>query len=178
MEPYVGEIRIFAGNFAPLGWLLCQGQLVQISEYDTLFYLVGTTYGGDGQTTFALPNLSSRAVVGIGQGGGLSNYVQGQMAGTENVTLTSQQLPTHSHAITASLNALTQGTGTGSPQDAYFGDQGASLYSPSSDGSKLAGNTVTATLVPAGGSAPHQNTQPSLAINYIIATVGIFPSQQ
>ena len=104
-QPYVGEIRIFGGNFAPAGWMLCQGQLLPISENEVLFQLIGTTYGGDGQNTFALPSLASRVPVHQGTGPGLSTYVIGQTGGVETVTLTTQQIPAHSHvAVTASTS--------------------------------------------------------------------------
>jgi len=178
MENYIGEIRIFPGNFAPEGWFFCSGQLLSISEYETLFVLLGTTYGGDGVTTFAVPNLQSRAVVGMGQGPGLSNYAQGQMAGQESVTLLSTQIPPHQHPVTATLQAHTGTPTQDSPEGAYFGDGGGRSYGPNNNSTKLAAGSLASPQVgPAGGSQPHPNTQPSLAINYIIAWQGIYPSQ-
>ncbi|MDQ2771522.1 MAG: tail fiber protein [Bacteroidota bacterium] len=177
MENYIGEIRIFAGNFAPLGWLFCNGQLLSISDYEALFTLLGTTYGGDGQNTFALPNLQSRAVVGVGQGPGLSNYVLGQSAGTENVTLTTNQLPTHSHQVQAAPKAHTGTPTQDNPAGAYLGDGGGSIYAPSSGTGHLANGAFTGGQVSAAGaSQAHSNIQPLLATNYIIATEGIYPS--
>lgn len=178
MDNYIGEIRIFAGNFAPRDWLFCNGQLLSINDYQTLFALIGTTYGGDGQTTFALPNLQSRAAVGIGQGPGLSNYVLGLTAGTENVTLTTPQLPAHSHQVQATPKAHTGAPAQDNPTAAYFGTANSNIYGPSSGTGHLAGNCFTGGQVGvAGASQPHTNIQPLLATNYIIATQGIFPSR-
>ncbi|HEU5269048.1 MAG TPA: tail fiber protein [Jatrophihabitans sp.] len=163
--PYIGEIRIFAGNFAPVGWLLCQGQLLPISQYDVLFNLIGTTYGGDGQNTFALPNLASRIPYHQGSG-----YVLGQMAGVEQVTLTQQQIPVHTHQANASSAASTQ------PGPA--GNVWADWNSPVYQSTASAPNTTMSpqSLLPAGGSQPHDNMPPFLCLNFIIATEGIYPS--
>jgi len=177
MENYVGEIRVFAGNFAPVGWEFCNGQLVSISENDTLYYLLGTMYGGDGVNTFALPNLQSRAVVGMGQGPGLSNYTQGEATGSENVTLTSLQMPVHQHTLQGSVQALTGATKVADPNGAYYSDKGVEMYSDAPGTSSLATDAAAITILPAGGSQPHTNVQPTLAIRYIIAMQGIFPSQ-
>lgn len=162
--PYVGEVRIFAGNFAPVGWLLCQGQLLPISEYDVLFNLIGTTYGGDGQTTFALPNLASRIPYHQGSG-----YVLGQTGGAEEVTLTQQQLPVHTHTANASTSNGDQSGPAGNvwgagSLTAYTADQPANV------------TMSAAALLPAGGSQPHDNMPPYLCLNFIIATEGIYPS--
>ena len=163
MVAYVGEIRMFAGNFAPAGWMFCAGQLLPISENDTLFNLIGTTYGGDGQETFALPDLRGR--LPLHRSGGLT---QGQSGGVEEVTLTIQSWPTHSHALVASTDA---GTTTNPPGNllarggmAYIQDVGASPLNPAS-------------ISPAGGSQPHTNMQPYLCINFIISLYGVYPSQ-
>lgn len=179
MENYIGEIRIFPGNFAPEGWFFCNGQLLSIAEYDALYYLLGITYGGDGVSTFALPNLQSRAVVGMGQGPGLSSYAQGQLAGQEGVTLLTTQIPAHQHPVSATLQAHTGAPTQDSPEGAYFGDGGGSnSYGPKNNSARLAtGSLVSPQVGPAGGSQPHANIQPSLATNYIIAWQGIFPSQ-
>ena len=163
--PYIGEIRIFAGNFAPVGWLLCQGQLLPISQYDVLFNLIGTTYGGDGQNTFALPNLASR--IPYHQGAG---YVLGQAAGVEQVTLTQQQLPVHTHQAMGS-NA---GAGQSSPAGNVWGDWGQKVYASTA----ITPNTTMSaqSLLPSGGSQPHDNMPPYLCLNFIIATEGIYPS--
>ena len=177
MDNYIGEIRIFAGNYAPQGWFFCNGQLLSISEYETLFMLIGTTYGGDGTQTFALPNLQSRVGVGVGQGPGLSNYGLGQQAGMENVTLLTTQLPAHSHQVQASPKAQTGAPAQDSPAAAYFGTASSGIYGPSSGSGHLASNCFIGGQVGgAGASQPHSNIQPLLATNYIIATEGIFPS--
>lgn len=165
-QPYVGEIRMFAGNFAPAGWMLCDGQLLPISENETLFQLIGTTYGGDGQSTFALPNLQSR--VPLHQGNG---FVLSETGGVETVTLTVQQIPAHSHALlatnsTASSNDPTGNVGGKITTASVFGygtDNPKTTLAPSAVGS-------------VGGSQPHENLQPYLTINFIISLFGIFPS--
>ncbi|UWZ86118.1 phage tail protein [Occallatibacter riparius] len=161
--PYVGEIRMFAGNFAPVGWAFCAGQLVPISENDVLFQLIGTTYGGDGQETFALPNLQSRVPMHQGSG-----FVLGQAAGSENVTLTSQQMPVHGHTATAT----TGGNTAGQPGGNYLA-QGADIYETNTAGNAA----MSPSLTTAGGSQPHSNIQPFLCVNFIISLYGIFPSQ-
>lgn len=163
-QPYVGEIRLFAGNFAPAGWLFCAGQLLPIAENETLFALIGTTYGGDGQFTFALPDLRGR--VPLHQGSG---YVLAETGGVESVTLTSLQLPAHTHALRASSAA---GTGSG-PGNALL----AATGSVNSYGSGNADQPMTAgALSSSGSSQPHDNMAPYLAVSYIISLFGIFPS--
>jgi microcystin-dependent protein len=165
-QPYVGEIRIFAGNFAPAGWMFCAGQLLPISEYETLFNLIGTTYGGDGQSTFALPNLQSS--VPIHQGGG---FTLAQTGGAESITLTVAQIPAHRHPMLASTN-----TGTNPNPQTNVLDQmsGAILfYKTQPANSSLNVGAVSSV----GGSQPHSNLQPYLALNFIISLFGIFPSQ-
>jgi microcystin-dependent protein len=164
-QPYVGEIRIFAGNFAPAGWMFCEGQLLPISENETLFQLIGTTYGGDGEETFALPDLRGR--LPIHQGGG---FALAETGGAEEITLTVQQIPAHGHSMLASTN-LCQDT---SPSGKVVGQaaSGILLYiqdSPDSNMSSLA-------VAPVGGSQPHANFQPYLCLNFIISLFGIFPS--
>jgi len=163
-QPYVGEIRMFAGNFAPAGWMFCEGQLLPISENETLFQLIGTTYGGDGQSTFALPDLRGRLPVHQGNG-----FILAETGGAEQVTLTAQQTPVHSHPLTAS-------TGPGnlnSPAGNVPGESAAvKIYvaeQPTADLSPAA-------LAAAGGSQPHNNFQPYLCVNFIISLFGIFPS--
>ncbi|KAA9333346.1 phage tail protein [Hymenobacter busanensis] len=178
MENYLGEIRMFAGNFAPQGWFLCQGQLLAISEYDALFNLLGTTYGGDGMTTFALPNMQSRVIVGQGQGAGLSFYPQGATGGTENVTLLSPQMPAHNHVGKATIKALKGGTSIADPTNALPAASANDAYSPTPGTTATMGaGEVTGTAAPVGGSQPHNNIQPVTAINYIIAWSGVYPSQ-
>ena len=162
--PYIGEIRVFAGNFAPVGWLLCQGQLLPIADYDVLFNLIGTTYGGDGQNTFALPDLASRIPYHQGSG-----YVLGQSGGVEQVTLTQQQIPAHTHnANASSANADQPG-----PAGNVWGAGSLTSYT-STQSANVTMNP--AALVPAGGNQPHENMPPFVCVNFIIATEGIYPS--
>jgi microcystin-dependent protein len=169
-QPYVGEIRMFAGNFAPNGWMFCEGQTLPISENEVLFQLIGTTYGGDGEETFNLPNLASRVPMHMGTGPDGTTYQIGEMAGTEQETLSVQQIPNHTHALTATEN---QGTDQ-SPAGALLAQSTvANMYIQDSPDGSLAANTVQ----PQGGSQPHENTQPFLCINFIISLFGIFPSQ-
>ena len=165
MDSFVGEVRIFGGNFAPVGWALCNGQLMSISEYEVLYTLIGTTYGGDGQTTFALPDLRGR--LPMHQGGG---NVIGQSGGVEAVTLTSQTTPAHTHQLTAALSAS--------------GDSPANMVlapNPDSTTLQFGGDEPVpyppAFITPAGGNQPHENRQPYLCMNFIISLSGIFPSQ-
>jgi microcystin-dependent protein len=177
-QPYVGEIRMFAGNFAPAGWMLCQGQLLPISENETLFNLIGTTYGGDGQSTFALPDLQSRIPIHQGQGSGLSNYVLAQTGGVETVTLTTNQIPAHTHPAVADGNIATGGDPTNTFPAATTSE---TVYTvPNAPGNPAAPvfRTLNAGTLPLqGGSQPHSNIQPILALNFIISLFGIFPSQ-
>ena len=164
-QPYVGEIRMFAGNFAPAGWMFCEGQLLPISENETLFQLIGTTYGGDGQSTFALPDLRGR--VPIHQGNG---FILAETGGAEEITLTVNQIPAHAHVPQAN-----SGNGTSSdPTNNFWAAQPALLqYSGTgSANTDLAANT----LAPTGGSQPHTNFQPYLCVDFIISLFGIFPS--
>lgn len=168
--PFIGEVRIFAGNFGPSGWMLCQGQLLPISEYETLFNLIGTTYGGDGVSTFALPNLQSRVPIGDGTGPGLSTYTMGQAGGIETVTLTVNQLPAHTHQFNADMLAGSSASPAGLLYAKYPGN--VPVYSTS--GQYQMNSSVVS---PAGGGSPHDNLQPYLAVNYIISLFGVFPSQ-
>lgn len=164
-QPYVGEIRLFAGNFAPAGWMFCDGQVLPISENETLFQLIGTTYGGDGQSTFSLPDLRGRVPIHFGSGTFLA-----EIGGVEQVTLTTQQIPAHAHSFMASADPAN------SPNPAahvlaetlsttpYFAGSPAVPLAPQS-------------VLPVGGSQPHNNLQPFQCINYIISMFGIFPSQ-
>jgi microcystin-dependent protein len=164
-QPYVGEIRMFAGNFAPAGWLFCDGSLLPIAEFETLFFLIGTTYGGDGQSTFALPDLRGRVPVHQGTG-----FFLGQSGGSEQVTLSNQQMPSHSHPLIA---ASSNGTASAGP-----GGMIASSSSPMYFGSDVAFvDMANPAIGPAGASQPHENRAPYLAVNFIISMFGIFPSQ-
>jgi microcystin-dependent protein len=164
-NPYLGEIRLFAGNFAPAGWAFCDGRPLPISENDALFTLIGTTYGGDGQETFNLPDLRSRVPLHIGNG-----VILGETGGVESVTLTVQQTPTHSHPL---LGSTALGSST-TPQNAVLAQDniaGADLYIEDTPTASMATTAIT----PVGGSQPHENLQPYLVINYIIALFGVFP---
>src|SRR5215213_3787076 len=169
-QPYVGEIRMFAGNFPPNGWMFCEGAPLPISENDVLFQLIGTTYGGDGESTFNLPNLASRVPIHMGTGPDGTTYQIGEMAGTEQETLTIQQIPNHTHTLTGSTANGTEAPPTGAiPATSTT----VSTYVQSAADSTFAANAIT----PVGGSQPHENTQPFLCINFIISLFGVFPSQ-
>lgn len=167
-QPYVGEIRMFAGNFAPAGWMFCSGQLLPISENETLFQLIGTTYGGDGQDTFALPSLEGRIPIHAGTGGG-GTYQIAELVGVEKVTLTTAQIPVHSHTLLASSNLATLADPGGNVSaqtgtfDGYQSTAGSLPMAPQS-------------LASVGGSHAHENMQPFVCIDYIISLFGIFPS--
>src|SRR5260370_35617572 len=176
-QPYVGEIRMFAGNFAPAGWMFCAGQLLPISEYETLFQLIGTTYGGDGQSTFGLPNLQGRVPVHMGQGGGLSDYAIGQAGGVESVTLSTQQIPSHTHAAMVSSSPATSGSpGSNILANEAIGLGQANCFSYGAFGGTQSA-LATATIGSTGGSQPHENRQPLPGLNFIISLFGVFPSQ-
>ena len=169
-EPYIGEIRMFAGNFAPNGWMFCEGQTLPIAENDALFTLIGTTYGGDGQETFNLPNLASRVPIHMGTGPDGTTYQLAEMAGTEQETLTVQQIPNHTHPLAASTSA----GATNSPANKVIAaSPSVTIFIEDSPDNQLNPNSVT----PAGGSQPHENTQPFLCINFILSLFGVFPSQ-
>lgn len=163
-QPYVGEIRMFAGNFAPAGWMFCEGQLLPISENETLFNLIGTTYGGDGQSTFALPDLRGRLPLHMGNG-----FILAETGGAEEITLTVNQIPAHSHPLLASSSSGTLATPVNNllaesvTINPYIQDQANS-------------NMNAAAVSAIGGSQPHTNFQPYLCINFIISLFGIFPS--
>jgi len=163
-QPYVGEVRMFAGNFAPAGWMFCEGQLLPISENETLFQLIGTTYGGDGQSTFALPDLRGRLPIHQGNG-----FILAETGGAEEITMTVSQIPAHSHALLASSSAssLTDPGGNVSAQSGTF-DQ----FQTTPGTTPMAPQSVAST----GGSQPHTNFQPYLCVNFIISLFGIFPS--
>jgi microcystin-dependent protein len=160
-DPYIGEIRMFGGNFAPVGWLLCQGQILNISDYDALFNLIGTTYGGDGQQTFALPNLQSRMPVHQGSG-----FVLGQVGGVESVTLTRNQLPVHTHQPVGAAVAQSQ-----SPSNNYWATYAFNQYSDQAPAAPMAPNALSLS----GGNQPHENMSPYQVVNFIISLYGIYP---
>jgi microcystin-dependent protein len=170
MTPFLGEIRLFGGNFAPQGWNFCDGSLLPISQYDTLYALIGTTYGGDGQTNFALPDLRGRVPLHRGQDTG-SNYTIGEVGGAESVTLTVLNVLPHTHLFAGSTVA----GNVSSPQNAVLAaaPAGNLLYVQATGSTALDGREI----MPAGGAQPHENRQPYQALNYIIALDGIWPSQ-
>lgn len=167
-DPFVAEIRMFGFNFAPSGWALCNGALIPISQNTALFSLLGTTYGGDGRTTFSLPNLQSAFAIGPGQGPGLSPRELGETGGSANVTLLESEIPSHTHPLRATLSAT-----TGNPAGATLAPtaNGASAY-------RIPGATAAmapSALLSTGGSQPHENRQPYLGLNFCIALQGVFP---
>ena len=164
-QPFVGEIRIFAGNFAPAGWMFCEGQLLPISENETLFQLIGTTYGGDGEETFALPDLRGRLPIHQGEG-----FILGETSGVEAVTLTVNQIPTHTHPLLAGTAVASDP----SPANKLLGESrpGSSSYFQD----VAAGNMAATAIGPIGGSQPHTNLQPFLCVDFIISLFGIFPN--
>jgi len=178
MQPFLGQIQTVGFNFAPVGWALCNGQLLSIAQNSALFALLGTTYGGDGQTNFALPNLQSRVPVHQGQGAGLSPYVIGSTGGVENVTMLANQMPSHNHLINVNntpgtapdpTNNIQAKAGTGDPRSPTL----ISQFTNAASTGTMAQNAVAL----AGGSQPHANIQPYLTINFIIALQGVFPSR-
>jgi microcystin-dependent protein len=179
-EPFIGQLMIFAGNFAPRGWATCDGQILSIAHNTALFSLLGTTYGGNGQTTFALPDLRGRVPMHVGTGPGLSSYVLGEVSGVETVTLINTQMPAHNHTVTNVINAA---YGPQSPTDNPSGavpagtGGGPTVYNSSSDGTTMNPAMLQTTIGMAGGNQPHENRQPYLVMTFCIALQGIFPSR-
>lgn len=169
-QPYVGEIRMFAGNFAPAGWMFCEGQLLPISENETLFQLIGTTYGGDGQETFALPDLRGRLPIhqGVNSSTGI-NYVLAETGGAEDITLTVSQIPAHSHSF---LGSSGNGSQAGPAGALFASSTVVTPYAVETAGAAMAPSSIS----PVGGSQPHTNFQPYLCVDFIISLFGIFPS--
>ncbi|MCZ8523997.1 MULTISPECIES: phage tail protein [Paenibacillus] len=171
-EPYIGEIRMFGGNFAPQGWAICNGQLLSIADNTALFSLIGTTYGGDGQSTFGLPDLRGRAPVHQGQNPVTrSHFTMGQMSGVETVMLTQAQIPAHTHTVQAQKEPGT----AGSPAGAVWAASAVNPYA--APAGAPSGAMHPAAVAPAGGNQPHDNMMPYLAIQFIISLEGIYPSQ-
>ena len=186
MDPMLASVMLFAGNFAPRGWAYCDGQLLAIASHTALFSLLGTTYGGDGRTTFALPDLRGRTPIGPRHGPGLSSYNLGQRGGVETVTLNVLQMPSHSHTVNTStiagqMPASTQGGGATEPGPTSYPSSSAGIGAPIYGGTADTHIDVTiggsVTVLPNGGSQWHTNIQPFLALNYIIAMQGYFPSR-
>ena len=163
-QPYIGEIRMFAGNFAPAGWMFCEGQLLPISENEALFQLIGTTYGGDGESTFGLPDLRGRLPIHQGNG-----FILAETGGAEEITLTVNQIPAHSHAF---LGSATNGSQVNPNNTLLANSTVLQDYAVESPGASLAPNAIG----PVGGSQPHTNFQPYLCVDFIISLFGIFPS--
>lgn len=168
-QPFIGQISIFGFDFNPRGWAKCNGQVLSIAQNTALFSILGTTYGGNGQTTFALPNLQSRVPVGAGQGPGLSNYALGQVGGEENHTLTPNEMPMHNHLLQASATAGS----TPSPASAALAQPPSKMYAAASSLATLAAASIATT----GNSQAHTNIQPYATSNFCIAIQGIFPSR-
>ncbi|WP_066584551.1 phage tail protein [Sphingomonas pruni] len=173
-DPFVAEIRMFAGNFAPRNWALCDGQIMAISQNTALFSLIGTFYGGNGTSTYALPDLRGRAAMHQGNGAGLSPRVIGEVAGENSVTLLSQEMPMHSHAISGAVIANSTPVGTPASNTLFTNSSPNQLYGT------VVGNPVNLapqSITIVGGSQPHNNTQPYLAVTFIICLFGVFPSR-
>ena len=172
-EGYIGEIRMFGGNFAPVNWALCNGQLISIAQVQALFSLIGTTYGGDGVHTFALPNLQGRLALGFGQGPGLSNYAIGQTGGSEEVALTVGTMPGHSHFLMATTTTADQTVPTGRLTGKLASGD---LYTLPGSPAPTTGNLATQACGNTGGSLPHNNMKPDHGVTFIISLFGNFPS--
>jgi len=172
-QPFIGEIRMFAGDFAPLGWAFCHGQLLPIAENDVLFTLIGTTYGGDGQETFALPDLRGRAPMHVGNG-----HTLGELGGVEEVTLTVPQIPSHTHAVEIAPRASDEKAASRSPaRQVLARPRRAEIFGDAVNLVEMKAGSVTGEPANAGGSQPHSNLQPFLAVHFIISLFGIYPSR-
>lgn len=178
MDEYIGIVKLFAGTFAPRGWAYCDGSLLPINSNAALFSILGTTYGGDGRTTFALPDLRGRVPMGAGSGPGLSPRVPGQVVGNENVTLTTQQMPAHTHALGVNSAAATTNGPTGGvlASPTYTDDNGVT-HPVNAYSSAATTQANPAAILPAGGSQPFGIVQPSLGMSYIICLEGLYPSR-
>ena len=179
MEGYIAEIRMFAGNFNPKYWAFCSGQILAISTNTALFSLLGTTYGGNGQTTFALPDLRGRAPVGQGDGAGLSPYSLGERTGSETINILPISLPPHNHPVTGTIRMLTSNlpANAETPGNNYFANDGSPKYNTTNSGGTMKPVTVTGLTGAAGASTPVDNMMPFSVMNYIICVEGIFPSR-
>ena len=179
-KPFLGEVQIFAGNFAPRDWAFCDGQLLPIAQNTALFSLLGTTYGGDGRTTFGLPDLRGRAAMHPGRGPGLASRRLGEKVGTETVTLTTAQIPSHSHTGTTSTTKIDLSTNVGTSDTSdgqHIGNHLGAFNEDATPDAKLGGVTSGTTINNTGGGQPHNNMQPSTTVNYIIALQGLYPSR-
>jgi microcystin-dependent protein len=179
-EPFIGQIMMFGGNFAPRGWALCNGQLLSIAQNTALFSILGTTYGGNGQTTFGLPDLRGRLPMHFGDGPGLSPRSLGEKAGTESVTLLNNNMPAHTHPVTASARAVTgKGNSNVAANNVWAKDAGvqSATYSSGAPDAAMNPNALNVTVGPTGGSQPVGIVPPFTCVNFIIALEGIFPSR-
>jgi microcystin-dependent protein len=176
-EPFIGEIRMFGGTFAPAGWMFCSGQTLPISEWSALFALIGTTYGGNGTTTFNLPNLQGRLPIHQGQGAGLSPYVIGQVGGAENVVLDTTQIPQHTHALMASTATATLTSPTNNVTGAASQTPLATTLYTKPGTPATVGNLLPQAVGNTGSNLPHSNMMPYLCVSFIIAMEGIFPTR-
>jgi microcystin-dependent protein len=182
MDGTIGEIRMFGGNFAPRSWAYCNGQSLPISEYSALYSLIGTTYGGDGEQSFNLPNFNNRTALGAGQGPGLSNFILGQIGGSASITLTANNIAAHSHPLTGTVQGVLVSGEDGhnvSPVGNYPAVSGDTIYGTTSDGTTMAGAQISLVANPTGTNSPQplDNMKPYIAMNYIICLEGIFPSR-
>ena len=178
-EGFIGEVKVFAGNFAPRSWAFCEGQLLPIAQHSALFSILGTIYGGDGRTTFGLPDLRGRTPISAGNGPGLSSYREGQHVGAEFVTLSTAEIPSHNHSASAVVNANdSDGVATTPSGNAWSGSsEGDNIYNSSDSGTTMASDAVQVTVNPNGGSQSHENRPPRLAMRWIICLEGTFPSR-
>jgi microcystin-dependent protein len=172
-DPFIGEIKLFAGNYAPYGWEFCNGQLLRITQYTALFAVIGNLYGGDGKTNFALPNLQTRAPLQQGQGTGLSRYTQGQTGGDITATLSQGQMPIHVHPVKASTSPGTQADPNGMVWGVAGVARGTSLYTATQQNVQMNANALSSS----GGGLTHNNWMPYLPLSFIIAVTGIFPTR-
>lgn len=181
MDPFLAEIIMFGGNFAPRGWAKCEGQLLPINQYSALFSLLGTMYGGDGRTTFGLPDLRGRTPVGVGRGPGLSDYRQGPGGGHEQVYLNVTNLPSHNHSAAGTMKASfippTGGGSLANPSGANLSSSGETIYTNNATNVNMATNNVAVTVGNTGGNIPFSVVQPWCAVQFIIALQGVFPSR-
>lgn len=179
MEGMIGEIRVFAGNFAPRSWAFCEGQLLPISQNTALFSILGTTYGGDGRTTFGLPDMRGRGAMHAGNGPGLSDHRLGAKGGVEHVTLNQMQIPSHTHTAAGAVKAVAPPNvgNSNNPNAKYPALSTGMVYTAGATNIAMAANNVEVALSNAGGNQQHENRQPWLAIYYIIALQGVFPSR-
>jgi len=179
MEGTIGEVRLFAGNFEPRGWAFCAGQILSIAQNTALFSILGTTYGGNGQTTFGLPDLRGRVAISPGQGPGLPSIALGEVAGEPSHTLLVTEMPAHNHTTQAQVNASSAGGDSGSPANAYPAASSTrdGIYATGAHDVTMKPDTVQVTVGMSGGSQPHNNMQPYLGLNYVICLEGVFPSR-